>query len=295
MLCLLAAACGGESATSSTISAEPTPSPTIAPTPAPTGITYVIEAPTPLTRDGWTVRPLGLITPSAAGLAESFAGQVGVAVAVPSRGIVYTLNGDLRFEALNVAKVPIMLAILEQAAASGRPLSGLDLALLEGMITESDNLAADTLWIRAGGSKGIHATLAAAGFADFRLDDDAWGESRLDAEHTATLLAALVDGTGLHAETRRIALDLMARVVPWQAWGASSGLPGGTTYGAKNGWYLEDEGWALHTSGFVLPQNGEPYTLAIYSLGGRSYFPARAEIETLAAALHAEVMARLSD
>jgi hypothetical protein len=273
----------------------PTASLTPHPTPPPTGVTYVIEVPTPLVRDGWTVRPLGLIAPNAAFLAEQFEGRIGIALTVPARGVVYTVNGDEPFEALSVTKVPIMLAFLEQAAASGRSLSSTDLALLESMITESDNLAADVLWIRAGGSKGVHGALSAAGFPNFQLDPAVWGESALTAEHTATLLAALVDGASFYPETRRIALDLMTRVVPWQAWGAGTSLPGGTPFGVKNGWYLEDEGWALHTTGFVLPEDGEPYTLAIYSVGGRSYYPARTAIETIAAALHADVITRLSD
>jgi beta-lactamase class A len=245
-------------------------------------------------REGWTFRPLSLIAPNAAYLAEQFEGRIGIAVAVPAQGVVYTLNGDEPFEALSVAKVPIMIAFLEQAASSRRPLSDADLALLETMITQSDNLAADVLWIRAGGSKGVHAALSAAGFPNFRLDSGAWGESSLTAEHTATLLAALVDGSAFHPDTRRIAVDLMSRVVAWQAWGAGTGLPGGTAFGVKNGWYLEDGGWALHTTGFVLPEPGTPYTIAIYNVGGRSYYPARAVIEALSSALHADVIARLS-
>lgn len=293
-LFICAAACTSESASSSTTSASPTASPpatpTPHPTPPPTGRSYSITAPTPVQRDGWTLRPLAAIAPNANAYAKDYRGSsLGIAVAVPSEHTIYTLNGDEPFEVLSVAKVPIMLTFLEGAARTDHAITDDEYDLLERMITQSDNSAADAIWTLAGGAKAVDAMLTAAGIDGPKIDRDSWGESLFTPEQTAALLAALIDGETFHPETRDIALDLMESVVSWQAWGVGSGVPDDATYGVKNGWYLEKEGWVLNSTGFVIPDDDPTYTVAIFSMGMKDFLTGTSEVEAIARRIHSDV------
>jgi beta-lactamase class A len=289
-LCVCSAACASEAATSSTTGATAEASPTVRPTPPPTGRSYAIQVPTPVKRDGWTVRPLALLSPWAADYAEGYRGCcLGIAVAFPSTGIIYTLNGDEEYEALSVAKVPIMLAFLERAARTEREISDDEYDLLERMITQSDNNAADIIWNASGGAKGVEASLNDAGIFNLDFDRDNWGETVVTAEQIATLLTTLIDGETFHENTQRIAMELMENVVSWQDWGVMTIVPEGAETGAKNGWYLEPEGWAIHSAGYIFPEDGVPYTVAIFSLGMADYWTGISEVESIARLIHSDI------
>lgn len=66
--------------------------------------------------------PLADLSPAAA-LAVQLDGGIGVAVLAPSQGVIYELNGDAQFELASVAKVPIMLTLLDQTISEGRQLT----------------------------------------------------------------------------------------------------------------------------------------------------------------------------
>src|SRR5207249_4897872 len=74
----------------------------------------------------------------------------GVAIVVPSRGLVFAENADTQVPVASIVKALVLLVVLEQAREDHRPVSEEDLALLWPMITESDNDATSQLWEHIG-------------------------------------------------------------------------------------------------------------------------------------------------
>lgn len=255
--------------------------------PQPTG--YVLDVAVDRT-NGWTRAPLSALSAQAAHEAGAFLGCcIGIAVAFPEEGVVYELNGRDTFEALSVGKVPLMLTMIDNAIDEDRDLTPEERVIISAMITQSDNAAADAAWNMAGGERKVTALLESAGATDGRVGGENWGEMRLSAFDAAVLLAEVVDGRLLDEGGRDTALSAMAEVVPWQGWGAGVGVADGAIAGVKNGWYLEPEGWAVHSLAYLIPDEGSPYTVSIFSLGMSDFYAAVAAIEAIARYAHHDI------
>jgi hypothetical protein len=203
--------------------------------------------------------------------------------------VVYEFNGSDTFEALSVGKVPLMLTMIDNTIGEGRDPTPDERALLAAMITQSDNAAADAAWNIAGGERRVSALLEAAGATDGRVGGENWGEMRLSAFDAAVLLADVVDGRLLDEDGSDLAMGLMTQVAPWQDWGAGIGAPEGSAVGVKNGWYLEPEGWAVHSLAYAVPDGGSPYTISVFSLGMSDFYAGVAAVEAIARYLHYDV------
>ncbi len=155
----------------------------------------------------------------------------------------------------SVAKLFILETLLLQHQDSGRPLGARRTALAAEMIENSDNDAADDLYVdvgeaaglrRAAAVLGVHGTTPGAGIY--------WGYTRTGARSYLALLADLVGGTALDAHSRHFALTLMSHVESDQQWGVGSVADAGTRFYLKNGWLAvaTDSGrWAVNSVGVV--------------------------------------------
>jgi Beta-lactamase class A len=221
----------------------------------------------------WLVdEPLADLSPAAA-LAAELDGGIGVAVLVPSQGVIYELNGDAQYELASVAKLPIMLTLLDQTVSEGRQLTDDEQYELTQMITLSDNDAADWLWNDVGGAEPVTEFLQTVGIDDAVIDPSDWGSSTLSSMDAATLMADLVGGMILDAPSRELAMSLLSTVDPSQAWGAVVAAPAGADTGVKNGWYPEDAGWVLDSTGFVQGAgSGSDYTIAIFTYSQADFY-----------------------
>ncbi|MGI8553616.1 MAG: serine hydrolase [Dehalococcoidia bacterium] len=218
---------------------------------------------------GFSEHSLADLSPAAALYATDRTGQVGVAVVVPSQGIVYTANGDAPFPMASVAKVAIMVAVLDQTMQAERDLTDEERELIKKMIVVSDNDAAQTLWDRLGGGDAVDRSLKALGLSGIQPYHGAeWGASVGSARAIALLLEKLATGQILDESRRAFALDLMQQVAPDQSWGVTAGVPtertDGTALGIKDGWYLDETGWWVNSVGIIPARGQQPeYMIAV--------------------------------
>jgi hypothetical protein len=242
--------------------------------------------------------PLRDLSPAAAKYLATRAGPIGVAVVVPSQGRVYMANGNKLFPMASLAKVAIMVTVLDRAIREGRDLTAWELALLEPMITVSDNDAATALWDDVGGAGAVGTYLRSLGLTAIRPNAQGyWGDSRASASEVALLLTRLVEGKILDEPSRRLAIELMTRVDPEQSWGMTARSPDqpppGTVAGIKDGWYPAECGWRVNSAGFVIPGNEQPaYTIAILTRKQPSLEEGIETIEELARHIHAAIQER---
>ena len=137
-----------------------------------------------------------MLSPEAAVFLRHRPGQIGVAVVDPEYGTLYLDNGAQRFPLDSVAKVLIMLTVLDRALREEREPTDWELDLLESMITVSDNDAATTLWSDLGGPVGVAAYLRSVGLSKVRFDPaERWGDTKASARDVAVLLSTLLDGS----------------------------------------------------------------------------------------------------
>lgn len=245
----------------------------------------------------WREFPLGSLSPDVVQYVNERAGSVGVAVIVPQYHAIYTANGHEMFHLASVAKVLIMLTLLNQAAAEGRTVTAEEMSHLEPMIVLSSNEDADALWWSVGGAKGVNRYLSEQSLHEIIPDEDGyWGETVASPHDIAQLLTRLIENEGVDEEYRSIAVDLMLQAVDWSGgWGAVSGIPDDPSLkvykGAKDGWYPADEGWWVNSVGFVLPDHDKPaYALAILTNEQPSVEYGAVTIHEIAAHIHAQMM-----
>ena len=246
-------------------------------------------------------RPLEDLAPVSEYLATR-AGSIGVAVVVPSQGALYTLNGDELFPTASVVKVMIMATVMDRALQEGRDLTDREIALLEPMITQSDNYAASALWDDVGGGPAVGAYLESIGLSDTIPNPyDYWGATRAPAREVALLFARLEMGEMLDAQMREYALDLLSNVEPDQRWGVTAGIPDepppGTVVRIKDGWYETQYGrWWVNSAGVLVPGDDHPaYAIAVLTKDQPGMAYAVETIEAVAERVHAALHGQQSD
>lgn len=241
---------------------------------------------------GVAEHPLRDVSGSAASYGASRDPVWGVAVYVPSQGVVFTQNADTQVPTASVVKVLVMLVVLEQARAEARPVSEDELALLWPMITESDNDATTQLWERIGRGQALASYLRTIGVSGVTPDAaTSWGVSFASARAMATALGKLQGGEILDAASRALAIRMLDGVVSAQRWGISAGTD--TTKGdrvaIKNGWYPGDEGWRVNSVGIIRPATGPAYTIAVMTDERVSLAEGVETIEGIALRVNAEL------
>jgi beta-lactamase class A len=238
--------------------------------------------------------PLMALSPDAVDFAATRTGPLGVAVVVPSDRMVYTLNGDELFPMASVSKIAIMVTLMDRAMREGRDLTDQERALLEPMITVSDNDAATALWTDIGGAEAVDSYLRFIGVSNIRANPkDEWGASLASPRDVALLLAKLAGSEILDETMRATALDLMSSIEPNQRWGVPAGLadetPPRTVIAIKNGWYETAYGrWWVNSAGVIIPSDAHPmYAITVLTKHQTNFEYGVETIEGIAARIHA--------
>jgi beta-lactamase class A len=276
------------------------PAPTVGPTEQPSAPTL---DPTEQPSRSTTLRPLTdlvetpleTLSVDAAEYAASRPEVIGVAVIIPDRGALYAFNADEPFPMASVAKVTILAAVLDRTQREHRALTEHEQALLELMITVSDNDSATALWSELGGAEGMAQYLQTVGLKGIRPNPrEYWGASHASPKDVAQLFAQLAWGENLDASRRAYALDLLAGVVPAQRWGVTAcipeDVPEGTVIALKDGWYPGLYGWWVNTAGLLLPgDQRSAYAIAVLTKQQPSFEVGVETVEGVAARVHAAI------
>ena len=199
-------------------------------------------------------------------LARHPAVEVSIAALDLTDGSRYQYPADRVIRTASVVKLDILEALLLQHQLSGQPLDGAETANATAMIKHNDNDAADALWDKIGGAKGLREANRQLSIKRTNPDADRyWALATSDAGDQLTLLRNLVDDHPLNTDSRKSALDLLGKVDPTQAWGVSAAADPGTVTALKNGSLNADDDngrWAVGSVGMITVR-GHPILLAV--------------------------------
>jgi beta-lactamase class A len=179
-------------------------------------------------------------------------------------GASYGFQDTRSFRMYSVAKVPIMLAVLDRSLREQRSLTPGEQRLIGSMIKVSDNNAASALIGSVGGAAAVQRYLQQIGITNTQMNGYAWGFSTTTAQDMARLMAKLGNCTILEQRLCGYALDMMRNVVGSQHWGVSAGVPGGGSIALKNGWYPDAAGWGINSIGLIL-SGSKHYSIAVFT------------------------------
>jgi len=158
--------------------------------------------------------------------------------------------GD-REQTASIVKVDILATLLAQAQARHQPLSDEQEDVATGMIEESDNDDATTLWDEEGGPGAVASFDARLGMTQ-TTPNLAWGLTETTPRDQLRLLRHVaLPNHVLHYDYRESELYLMEHVISEDYWGISSGPVSGVRVAIKNGWLPVANGWQINSIGMV--------------------------------------------
>lgn len=247
--------------------------------------------------DGLYEKPLRELSVGADDYLRARRSTIGVAVLVPERHAIYTYHGDVRLPVASIIKLVILMATIDRAERAGRALTYWERESLEPMIIWSDNDSADELWWDLGGAPALTDYLKRIGVDGIVPDPEGyWGDSKAAPKALAYLLGKVLWGNVLSPEGRAYVLKLLGSVESDQRWGmvdprvGAASNPGDWLVGLKNGWYPDEDGWEVNTTGYVVPLKGTgAYTLSVLSSGQDTFEQGVEELNTVARFIHASV------
>ena len=203
--------------------------------------------------------------PAAVRRAQRFAAARGVSFAVIDRSLgLRGYDQDRQFSSASVSKALLLAAELRRLDREGLPLDGDTRALLEPMITYSDNGAADAVYARVG-DEGLDEVAERAGMSDFVPTPGFWGGDQITAADMARFFYRL--DANLPGPHRAYAKRLLARITPVERWGIPEVLGGGWSIWFKGGWRPpggeHNSGPVTHQAGLLEHRGGERLALAV--------------------------------
>jgi hypothetical protein len=204
--------------------------------------------------------------PAAVRRAQRFAaGQGDVSFAVIDRSLgLRGYDYDRRFSSASVSKALLLAAELRRLDRDGLPLDDQTKALLEPMITYSDNGAADAVYARVG-DQGLEEVAERAGMSDFEPTPGFWGGDQITAADMARFFFRL--DSNLPGPHRAYAKRLLAQITPSERWGIPEGIGGGWSVWFKGGWRPpggeENSGQVTHQAALLVHRRGERVGLAV--------------------------------
>jgi hypothetical protein len=191
-------------------------------------------------------------------------GRVSFAL-VDDQGLEHGYDAGAQYRSASVVKAMMLVAYLDRPHVRDAPLGSDARALLEPMITRSDNDAATRVH-EIVGNPGLARVARRAGMTHFASADE-WGETRITAADQARLFLHVDDLVPpLH---RRFARELLAGVVPGQRWGIAQAMPSWVRIYFKGGWRPEETGWIVHQAGLA-ERGGRRVALAVLTDGDRT-------------------------
>lgn len=189
--------------------------------------------------------------PTAAGLREAWrfararGGQVSIAV-VDTDGRLRAHDGSRAYISASVVKAMLLAAELRRLDRASLALDAGTQGLLRSMVTSSDNDAADSIYGRVG-DQGLLEVANAVGMRRFSVAGY-WGNAQVTAADMARLFARL--DRVVSRRHRRVALALLAGVVPDQRWGVPAAAKGWTAH-FKGGWRTTGRGQLVHQAALL--------------------------------------------
>jgi beta-lactamase class A len=168
---------------------------------------------------------------AARGFAAGRQGEVGFAVRTKHRHWGY--NATATYRSASVVKAMLLVAYLRRPDVRHRALCPAERALLDPMIRQSDNRAADAI-MRQVGTERLAALGRRAGMRSFAPYPVYWGGSMIDADDQARLFLRI--DRYVPRRHRAYAMSLLRGVIPAQRWGIAAVVPPGWTIAFKGGW-----------------------------------------------------------
>jgi hypothetical protein len=185
----------------------------------------------------------------------------------------------------SIVKVEILAALLYQEQRDHVQMPSATQVLATEMIEDSDNDAAQALYVQVGQEPGLAAFNKLIGLTG-TIANWAWGftdTTALDQARVVRLFA--VPNRVLDTASRRFGIDLMRHVASAQAWGVSAGPPAGSAVALKNGWYPTLPGaWQVNSIGWVVGDHRD-YVMAILTNRDASYGSGVTSVEAVSRAL----------
>jgi beta-lactamase class A len=193
--------------------------------------------------------------------AQQRTGIVSVAV-IDSDRRLHGWHAERTYVSASVVKSMLLAAELERLRAGGLELDETTRALLEGMITWSDNEAADAIYARVG-DEGLYDVAQAAGMRDFSCAGH-WSAAQISARDMAGFMFQLDDM--LVGPNAGFAKGLLAGIVKEQRWGIPDGIGSGWNVYFKGGWRATELGQLVHQVA-LLERNGNRIAIAVLTDG----------------------------
>jgi hypothetical protein len=198
--------------------------------------------------------------------AQEFAagrGDVSFAVIDDSIGL-RGYDPDLQFSSASVSKALLLAAELRRLDRDDLPLDDETRALLEPMITYSDNGAADAVYAQVG-DEGLDEVARRAGMRNFEATPGFWGGDQVTAADLARFFFRLE--ANLPGPHRAYAKGLLARITPVERWGIPQAIGHGWSVWFKGGWRPAGEedtsGAVTHQAALLVHRGGERVALAV--------------------------------
>ncbi len=192
-------------------------------------------------------------------------GDVSFAVIDAGRGL-RGYEADRQYSSASASKALLLAAELRSLKEEGEPLDSGTKALLESMITYSDNDAGRGIYARVGDA-GLEEVAELAGMRDFEVDPGFWGGARITAADMARFYYRLE--RNLAGRYREYALALLANVTGSQRWGIPTSAGGGWRVWFKGGWRPSGKegttGAVTHQAALLVHRSGQRLGLAVLS------------------------------
>jgi Beta-lactamase enzyme family len=196
---------------------------------------------------------------------EFAASRGGVSFAVIDRSLgIRGYDPDRQFSSASVSKALLLAAELRRLEREHRPLDSATKALLEPMVTYSDNRAADAIYARVG-DLGLEEVADRAGMASFEPVPGFWGGDKVTAADLARFFYRLDEN--FPRRYRAYAKTLLARITPVERWGIPQAIGHGWSIWFKGGWRPpgeeENSGPVTHQAALLVHRRGERVALAV--------------------------------
>jgi hypothetical protein len=162
----------------------------------------------------------------------------------------------------SMVKIDILATLLYLDQEREKAMTARDIKLSTSMIEDSDNKAAQKLWVQIGQLPALSQFDQLIGFHQSVLSWG-WGDTfTTPLDQLALLKTILFPNKVLDSSSQAYEQNLMQSVLGSQRFGIPTAVPTRATVGVKNGWYPETAtGWQLNSAGYV--HLGRCYYLAV--------------------------------
>lgn len=162
----------------------------------------------------------------------------------------------------SMVKIDILATLLYLDQEKNEKMTTRDVKLSTSMIEDSDNKAAQKLWMQIGQLPALSKFNGLIGFHESILSWG-WGDTfTTPLDQLALLRTILFPNAVLDASSQAFEQNLMQSVSPSQRFGIPTAVPSRATVGVKNGWYPETTTrWQLNSAGYV--HLGRCYYIAV--------------------------------